>query len=109
MSNPTLPVQRFAWLSTDRLFAAALLASIASFLLKVYGAMNPGLPQSTVIATQHIPFFEHMIACGYVFFAVLIGGKFLEPLPARFPRLCIAIIVFTTIGAGLTQWFFPNY
>ena len=109
MTDSSSPAHRLSWLSTDRLLIAALVASVVSFGLKAGDALQPGIPQSAILASKQIPFFNHMILCGYVFLAALIGGKPLEQVAARWPRACIAIIVLATVGAGLTQWFFPNY
>ncbi len=98
-----------SWLSTDRLLVAALIASVFSFALKAADDLQPGLPQSAIQATKQIPFFNHMTLCGYVFLIAVVGGKPVEKWAALWPRLCIAVIVFATVGAGLTQWYFPNY
>jgi hypothetical protein len=92
-----------------RLLVFALAGSAASFGLKAAGALNPGLPQSQVEITNRVPFFEHMILAAFIGLLAWVGGAKLEPFVRAYPRAVLALIVSTTIGAGLIQWFFPNF
>jgi hypothetical protein len=103
------PKPRLSLLNTERVLIAAAITSLVSFGSKFKDAMSPGLPQSAILATRQIPFFNHMILCGFVFFTALAGGKPLEKWAARYPGLTILIMALATCGAGLTQWLYPNY
>lgn len=92
-----------------RLLFAAMAGSAASLVLKTLDVLNPGMPASQVIASKHVPFFQHMLVAGWIaVLALLAAGTLLRgrTLP---PKLVVTVIAITTASTGALQWFFPNY
>jgi hypothetical protein len=98
-----------ALFSFERLLLAAAGGSTASFVFLVAGAINPGPPASDILEQARIPFFEHQLAATFVLGLVWLGAGRLVPSVRKWPWWPLAVIVFTTLGAGIVQWFFPNY
>ncbi len=113
--RPTSPQQpaRRKWmtglLSPERLFFAALVGSLVSFVVHLQGVLNPGPPQSTVLATKTIPFFNHMLVSFYAAVLAWVGGARFDDFVRKHPQVIVWGIIVSTIATGVQQWFFPNY
>lgn len=92
-----------------RLLFAALAGSVASLVLKTADMLNPGLPQSTVIVSKHVPFFQHMLVAGWVAVLAYFAAPALLRRRALPPKPLFAAIAVASLAAGALQWFFPNY
>ncbi len=98
-----------ALLKPERLLLAALAGTAASTLFKLISVLNPGTPESQIIASRTVPFFEHMLAAAYVTaLAWILGGRAAGWI-RRFPRGAAAVLIGLTLASGAMQWFFPNY
>lgn len=102
-----------AWLQNlftlERLLIAATAGSCASLVLRAHDALFPGPPQSTIMASKHVPFFQHMILSGYVTVLAWVGGGRAALWAERRPVWLAVGIMLTTLGTAILQWFFPNY
>ena len=95
--------------SPERLLFAALVGSVLSLVLRSYGAINPGPPEISILESRTVPFFNHMIVCGYATVIAWLGGQKFDAAVRRRPEWVATAIIASTIGAGLVQWFFPNF
>lgn len=97
---PTLP---------HRLLFAALAGSVASLVLKTADVLSPGLPQSAIMASKHVPFFQHMLVAGWIAVLAFFAAPALLRRRALPPKPLFAVIAVATVAAGALQWFYPNY
>jgi hypothetical protein len=98
-----------AFLGAERLIAAACAGSLASFVLKLHDTLRPGLPQSQVLASKHIPFFAHQILVVWIAALVWLAAGRLAPRLRPYLGALVAASLIATVATSLLQWFFPNY
>ena len=98
-----------ALVSVERLLAAACVGSLTSFFLKLADTLKPGIPQSQILASKHVPFFAHMITVGWVAALVWLGSGGVAPRLRPLAGWLVAGAMTGAAATGLVQWFFPNY
>lgn len=92
-----------------RMWIAALAGALASLVLKGFDTLRPGVPQSVVLASKHVPFFQHMLVCGWIAALAFFAAPALSTrLPLR-PKPAFIVIALAAVAAGALQWFYPNY
>lgn len=98
-----------AFFGVERMLAAACAGSLASFALKLHDTLRPGIPQSQVLESRHVPFFAHMITVGWIALLVWLASGRFAPRLRPFAGWLVAGTMAGALATGLLQWHFPNY